>query len=308
MFHAGTLVLVACRRASHAKKAALVLLVLAMLCRPGALSIAAPDPGIQGPTLEEAVGIKADKGQDKAPAKPVRQKARASSRDRGPVVPQVPGRFVSRGGWYVVAYPPGVLDPQRVAEYVNFTESLIPALSKAFGLPPARRVFFVQMEAQGSAYLGGGRITIAQGINLEENVYGSLFHETVHGFLREYGSGRGNWLSEAHAIILQVEALKRVEGDEGAQKWAKLVWGQGGNDPDSKLAWEVYRQHGFAPFRAVYAQMGRSRKPIVLGPWDWVRAWRLLGVSLTPRPSEDQEAGTGLPAGKPRKGKSKVAQ
>lgn len=107
----------------------------------------------------------------------------------------------------------------------------------------------------------------------------------VHGFLEGYGSKRGNWISEAHAIILQVEALKHVEGDEGAQKWTKLVWAQGGNDPDSKLAWEVYRQHGFAPFRAVYAQMGRNRHPIVLGPWDWVRAWRLLGVSLTPRPS-----------------------
>jgi len=218
--------------------------------------------------------------------------------------PGPPVALVSRNGRYRVSYR-GLTNPQEAAKYVNRVEALIPALQRTLGLPSSYRSYLVEFgQEPPSTYHGDGRITIAKGLKLEEHVYGGLFHETAHGFLAPYGSSRGNWIPEYCAIILQAEALRNVPGDKKAAEWVKAIAGQGGDDADCKRFWAVYERFGFEPFRRVYVEMARQKKPIIKNAAGWYAAWAMMGVPLAelekPQPVKDDRKGAKSPRAKRR--------
>jgi hypothetical protein len=194
--------------------------------------------------------------------------------------------FFSNNDWYKVIYT-DPLKEQAIRDYINTVESLLPSLEAAFGLRPSHRQFIVEFKKEFGRpkYLGEARIKMKENIDLTDpqRIYGGVFYETVHGFLENYGYCRGNLISESCVIILQVDALKKIEGNQEARKWAKKYFGMGNNenvDPFRKDFWRIYKEYGFEPFRAVYKEMGVCPHPIIqrisLG-LDWNSVWQRLG-------------------------------
>jgi len=100
-----------------------------------------------------------------------------------------------------------------------------------------------------------------------------VLKEPMHRFVKDYGHRRGSWIPEACAVILQVEALKHLQGDSEAHVWAVEFHEASGDGH----FWKLYDEHGFAPFRAIYAEMRKNIGPVIGNrPADWNEVWRRL--------------------------------
>jgi hypothetical protein len=177
--------------------------------------------------------------------------------------------FVSRNSNYLVDGPQGITE--ELAAYVNRVEGYLPALVDTFGLQP-RPPFgglIVRFGSEGACYEKGGLVKLPAALDpaAPENIYGGLFHQTVHALLEGYiwfPDGRCHYLPEAGTIVLQVAALERTEED-AAQEWARrFASGWGCTDKQRPILSElvrVYREHGFGPIRSIYAEMGKSICP-----------------------------------------------
>jgi hypothetical protein len=178
-------------------------------------------------------------------------------------------RFVSDNSYYKVECPDEIA--VEVPAYVNRVERYVPILEETFGLEP--RLPFgdlvVRFGSEGPCYENGGLVKLPTALDLAQpqNVYGGLFHETVHGLLEGYlrlPDGRRHYLPEAATVVLQVAALERIEDPE-ARAWARrFADGWGLTEKQRPILHElvrVYREEGFAPIRSIYAEMGSAICP-----------------------------------------------
>lgn len=173
-------------------------------------------------------------------------------------------QFKSNNAFYLVECEISIFG--KVEAYVNKIESFIPSLKEVFRLEPSHQQLKVVFGDMGTLYPGKGLIYIADDLDLTspENVYGGLFHETVHGFLEKYihrlkGS---NYFPESCAIILQIAALDKIN-KEWAEKFASGIGSSQDNHPILFELVRIYREVGFDPIRSIYSQMMKYDTPIL---------------------------------------------
>lgn len=172
--------------------------------------------------------------------------------------------IVSRNQYYQIICPEE--KASDVLDYVNKVEEFIPFLKKVFALEPSYSQLTVNFGNNGPHYEFGGVIKLNILMDLKDlgNIYGGLFHETIHGFLEKYiYREKGiNELPEPCAIILQIAAL-----DEINKEWAdKFASGYGSSKDCHPLLYElvrIYKENGFNPIRHIYKELANSPYPIL---------------------------------------------
>jgi hypothetical protein len=199
--------------------------------------------------------------------------------------------FFSNGGMYAVECPPGQDEDTRA--YVHAVEGFIPALKEVLSpLRPSFERFTVIFGGNGPSYSAGGLILLRASMDLhsEENRYGGLFHETVHGFVEKYihrPNGTNVHPSEALPIILQVAALYKVNAT-----WASK-YRDGHGSCNAVHPWlnelaRIYGDAGIEPIRAIFREMGDSTTPVFRSKETYAtdvnRLWERLGFSCTLAP------------------------
>ena len=174
------------------------------------------------------------------------------------------GTFRSKDQFYIVECPHNLED--TIKAYVNEVENFVPILKDIFSLKPSYEFLTVKFEEKGPCYEAGGFIYLQSKMDIKypENIYGGLFHETVHGFLEKYihRNNGSNDFPEPCAIILQIAALDKIN-IEWANKFAE---GTGSCEHDHPLLFElvrIYREYGFKPIRDIYFKMNLSDTPIL---------------------------------------------
>ena len=168
-------------------------------------------------------------------------------------------QFKSKDSLYLAECP----SDQRtnIEIYINMVESFMPTLKKVFKLNPSYEQLRVIFDHEGPHYEMGGLIKIPASLdfNSDENIYGGLFHETIHGFLEKYvhRAKESNYFPESCAIILQIAALEEINKD-----WEnKFANGFGSSEDNHPVLFElvrIYREKGFNPIREIYSTMGNS--------------------------------------------------
>jgi hypothetical protein len=180
-------------------------------------------------------------------------------------------RFVSDNTYYEVECS-GMLE-QQVKAYVNRVEGFVPTLEEVFGLetlPPFGDLKVVFGD-KGPCYEKGGIIRLPATMHPGEpqNIYGGLFYETIHGLLEGYMSlqdGRQHYLPKGGAVILQVATLDKIEEEEAKHCAKRLACGWGCSEKQRPILRElarIYRENGFGPIRAIYAEMREAICPIL---------------------------------------------
>jgi hypothetical protein len=174
--------------------------------------------------------------------------------------------FKSKKLFYIIRCPNDF--KESVDVYVNKVESFLPVLRKTFSLNPSYNELNVEFGEKGPCYQAGGFIYLPSPSRMDtnepENIYGGLFHETIHAFLEKYihRPDGSNEFPESCAIILQIAALDKIN-----KEWSnRFAEGIGCCESDHKLLFElvrIYRQFGFDPIRLVYKKMYVSRCPIL---------------------------------------------
>jgi len=173
-------------------------------------------------------------------------------------------QFKSQNSFYLVDCEDD--DKKEIESYVNIVENLIPSLKEVFGLEPSYAQLKIIFGKDGPHYESGGIIKLQNSMRFvdPENIYGGLFHETIHGFLEKYiHRPKGpNHFPESCAIIMQVAALDKIN-KEWADKFASGI----GSTPDNHAVLfelvRIYRSAGFKPIRKIYTMMGTSEYPVL---------------------------------------------
>lgn len=172
--------------------------------------------------------------------------------------------FTSSGGFYLVECPQE--KSKSFEAYVNRVETFLPILREVFPLKPSYDRLTVVVGVQRTRYELGGTVYLKSDIDVNnpKEIYGGLFHETIHGFLESYvyrQNGR-NEITEACVIVVQVAALDRIN-----MEWANIyAGGCGCNVREHPLLFElvrIYREYGFEPIKAVYSAMNASDAPVL---------------------------------------------
>ena len=173
-------------------------------------------------------------------------------------------KFISKNSFYLIECPND--QKTNVEIYINRVEAFTLTLKDIFGLNPSYQPLRVIFNHEGPHYEMGGTIKIPASLNLneEENIYGGLFHETVHGFLEKYihRPGGSNYFPESCAIILQVVALNTIN-NEWSNKFASGFGSSQDNHPVLFELVRIYREKGFDPIREIYSSMINSENPIL---------------------------------------------
>lgn len=173
-------------------------------------------------------------------------------------------QFKSKNTFYLVECEAGIRS--QVETYVNKIESFTLSLKDVFQLEPSYRQLKVVFGDIGTSYAGKGLVYISDDLDLtnSENIYGGLFHETVHGFLEKYiyRPKNSNYFPESCAIILQIAALDKIN-KEWAEKFASGIGSSPDNHPVLFELVRIYQEKGFGPIRSIYSEMSKYDVPIL---------------------------------------------
>ncbi len=191
--------------------------------------------------------------------------------------------FLSNNGIYnVVLYP----DDKResIKKYVNKVEVFFSKLKEILcPLEPLPKQFKVVFDNKSFWYDGkfytvrndnaklyvDDLIFIRESLdfNQDSNLYGGLFHETIHVCLGccKYRNGGENIFPEPFTVITQIAVLKNIN-EEASEKFANGEYGKM-HDRDKPLfhlftgAYE--KEYDFEPFVSLFLKMKISNTPIL---------------------------------------------
>ena len=213
--------------------------------------------------------------------------------------------FRSDNGWYLVECPDN--KEEGIRDFVQFVDTkLVPVMEKL--LPPLEpllhpfKVIFTNKgkdpNYDGPSYWGKGLIYLPDDIDYscDQHRYGSLIHETSHGFIDNYihrSHGNNLYPGEALVIMLQVATISKVNvtlADE---------YKNGTGSSESIHLWlkklgQIFDEAGFDPLREIFQAMANSEDPVFVSRTTYIeevnQLWKQKGYGCRLCVQEDERA------------------